>query len=258
MSRLTILSHQYFPFVISPYLSLRCTPLVRPTLEIHVSWLHLFFHVFLWLCALDFIWTPRVTCEKRHVSWLYHTLHESSNSIDCCAPLWNQCSQLSLCAHQPTCLLDQCAPCLVLFLVLIVAFYITVVLSITITLHGQICNAQPTTCRHNFNYTKGSKFESNLNTVLNNLVQDTSQTGFNTSEYGQSLDQIYGLLQCRGDTTVDQCYNCSQQANTTLRQNCGNASGGLIWFDDCFLRYENYSFFGQLDTTDNYGIFQYK
>jgi len=129
-------------------------------------------------------------------------------------------------------------------------FYITVVLSITITLHGHICNAQPTTCRHNFNYTKGSKFESNLNTVLNNLVQDTPQTGFSTSEYGQSPNQIYGLLQCRGDTTVDQCYTCSQQANTSLRQNCGNASGGLIWLDDCFLRYENNSFFGQLDTVD--------
>jgi hypothetical protein len=121
MSRIIILSHQDFPLVVSPCLSLRCTPLVRPTLEIHVSWLHLFFHVFLWLCALAFIWTPRFICENRHVSWVHYTLRESSNSIDCCAPLRNQCSQLSLCAHQPKFLLDQCAPCLMLFLVLIVA-----------------------------------------------------------------------------------------------------------------------------------------
>jgi len=128
-------------------------------------------------------------------------------------------------------------------------FYRIVVILIIITLHSQICKAfQLFQCNYNLNYTKGSKFESNLNTVMNRLVQNTSQTGFNTSEYGQSPDKIYGLLQCMGDTTVDQCHNCSQQANTNLLQNCGNARGGLIWPDNgCFLRYENYSFFGQLD-----------
>ena len=130
-------------------------------------------------------------------------------------------------------------------------FYRIVAILIIITLHSQICKAfQLFQCNYNLNYTKGSKFESNLNTVMNRLVQNTSQTGFNTSEYGQSPDQIYGLLQCRGDTTVDQCYNCSQQANTTLRQKCGNAVGGIIWLDYCYLRYENYSFIGHLDTTD--------
>jgi hypothetical protein len=27
---------------------------------------------FLWLCTLAFIWTPRVTCVKHHVSWVCH------------------------------------------------------------------------------------------------------------------------------------------------------------------------------------------
>eukprot|EP00253_Pinus_taeda_P034567 PITA_34567 len=116
--------------------------------------------------------------------------------------------------------------------------------------HSQICQAQLFTCHHNVNYTEGSTFEANLNTVMNSLIKDTLQTGFNTSVYGQSPDQVYGLLQCRGDATDEQCYNCSQEANTTLRQNCGNARGGLIWFTYCFLRYENYNFIGQLDTND--------
>ena len=127
-------------------------------------------------------------------------------------------------------------------------FYRIAVLLVIIILHSQSCKAQQVTCHHNVSYTKGSKFESNLNTVMNRLVQNASQTGFNTSENGQSPDQIYGLLQCRGDRTVEQCYNCSLQANTTLRENCENAGGGLIWYEECFLRYENYSFLGQLDT----------
>jgi len=137
----------------------------------------------------------------------------------------------------------------------ITLFYIIfVVPALLITFHGQVCNAQATSCTRGFNYTKGSEFESNLNTVLNNLVRDTSQTGFNTSEHGQSPNRIYGLLQCRGDATAHQCYNCSQRASTTIRQNqsCGNAVGGKIWMDGCFLRYENFTFIGQWSTVKRY------
>lgn len=129
-----------------------------------------------------------------------------------------------------------------------------VVLLIITTLHAGICKAQLTMCNHNVNYTKGSRVESNLNTVLNSLVQHTSQTGFNTSEHGQGSDQIYGLLQCRGDTTADRCYNCSQRARSTVQQSCGNAVGGRIWMDVCYLRYENYSFSGKLDS---FGMYTY-
>lgn len=134
-------------------------------------------------------------------------------------------------------------------------FYIIVVVPafIDITLHGHICNAQVfPLCNLGFNYTKGSKFESNLNTVFNSLVRHTSQTGFNTCVHGQNPDQIYGLLQCRGDATAAQCYNCSQQATSGIRQNCGNSVGARIWLELCYLRYENYSFIGQLDTNGGY------
>jgi len=137
----------------------------------------------------------------------------------------------------------------------IMLFYIIVAVpTLIITLNGQICHAQDyySMCNRGFNYTKGSEFESNLNTVFSNLVQHTSKTGFNTSMYGHSPDQIYGLLQCRGDATAAQCYNCSREATTAVRQSCGNGFGGKIWFDSCYLRYENYSFIGQLSTHELY------
>eukprot|EP00253_Pinus_taeda_P022062 PITA_22062 len=132
-------------------------------------------------------------------------------------------------------------------------FYGMALLFMIITLQSHICKAaaiQHSTCDHNFNYTTDSKYERSLNSVMTRLIKDSSHTGFNTSENGQ----VYGLVQCRGDITSDQCYICSQEAYTTLRQKCGNAGGGLMWFEDenCFLRYENYSFFGQKDTTDGW------
>lgn len=122
-----------------------------------------------------------------------------------------------------------------------------------ITLQSQICKAlQYSICHNNVSYATDSEYERNLNSVMTRLIKDSSHTGFNTSENGQ----VYGLVQCRGDTTPDQCYICSQKANATLRQICRNACGGFIWFEDenCFLRYENYSFFGQLDTTDHWYV----
>ncbi|XP_057822161.2 cysteine-rich receptor-like protein kinase 44 [Cryptomeria japonica] len=102
-------------------------------------------------------------------------------------------------------------------------------------------------CNEN-NYTS-SKFESNLNIVLNNLVNNTSsKNGFSTSVSGQTPDRAYGLLQCWRDATVDDCFRCSQEAHFTIRQQCGNASGGRAWLPKCFIRYENYSFAGILDT----------
>eukprot|EP00253_Pinus_taeda_P029351 PITA_29351 len=104
-------------------------------------------------------------------------------------------------------------------------------------------------CNGRSEYTEGSTFESNLNIVFDRLVQGAMQTGFNISVYGQSPDKVYALLQCREDMTVDQCYNCSQFATHMLKQNCSPATGGSIWPFHCFLRYENYNFIGQMDTS---------
>ena len=131
-------------------------------------------------------------------------------------------------------------------MILTTLFYIAIII-----LHGEMCNAQPFIC-NGYQYRNGSKFERNLKTVLNNLVQHTSQTGFNTSVYGQSPNQIFGLLQCRGDTTVDKCYNCSLLITSQIKQFCGNGVGARVWFDLCYLHYENNSFLGQMEDSGIY------
>eukprot|EP00253_Pinus_taeda_P009069 PITA_09069 len=131
------------------------------------------------------------------------------------------------------------------FMILMV-LYITVVHVLVTTIHGEMYKAQGYLCNYGAQYTSGSKFESNLKTVFNNLVQRTPQTGFNTIVNGQSPDRVSGLLQCRGDTTVDQCSNCAKFVTSSIKNFCGNGVGARVWFDFCYLRYENYSFIGQM------------
>jgi len=123
-----------------------------------------------------------------------------------------------------------------------ILLYISVVLPLIITIDAEIQNDHRFRCRNDSYYAEGSDFQINLNTVLHGLVQNTSQSRFNTSVYGQSPDRVYGLLQCRGDTTKDQCNYCSQEANSNIRQYCGNPFDGIIWFDLCYLRYNNSPF----------------
>jgi len=107
------------------------------------------------------------------------------------------------------------------------------------------------TCSNASTYADGSTFSSNLNRVMGDLVNNESQRGF-TSSYGQSPNRIYGLLECVGNIAQLDCSICSQQANSSVREFCGNSIGGRVWLNNCFLRYENYSFFTKLDTSGTY------
>jgi serine/threonine protein kinase len=48
------------------------------------------------------------------------------------------------------------------------------------------------------------------------------------------------------------CSTCSKLANDSVRQLCGNATGGRVWLGHCFLRYDNSTFFSKLDTDGTY------
>ena len=124
-------------------------------------------------------------------------------------------------------------------------------LYLIIVVLAQICNAvteTPSTRCENGNYTEGSAFERNRKILFDSLVQGANQTGFNSSVYGESPDKIYGLFQCRADMTVDQCYTCWQLATTSIQQQCGRTVGARCWPFHCFLRYQNYSFIGTMQT----------
>ena len=107
-------------------------------------------------------------------------------------------------------------------------------------------------CNLTTNYTNASTFVRNVNTALNTLhvdIKNTSQGRFNTCVYGQSPNQIYAFLQCRGDGTAEECYNCSQQAKLDVIKYCGNFVGSRVWSKFFFLCYNgNYNFTRHIDS----------
>ncbi|PON65975.1 Gnk2-like domain containing protein [Trema orientale] len=114
---------------------------------------------------------------------------------------------------------------------------------------GDFCNTET-------EISKGSKISANIDNLLPELVLKTPQTGFVTSFYGKGEDRVYGLSQCRGDVSTQDCSTCVQDAANQIRKRCTNEADARIWYDYCFLRYNNKStFIGQVDTS--YGIFYF-
>uniref|UniRef100_J3LMH8 Gnk2-homologous domain-containing protein n=1 Tax=Oryza brachyantha TaxID=4533 RepID=J3LMH8_ORYBR len=93
-----------------------------------------------------------------------------------------------------------------------------------------------------------SKAVASINSVLTDLVsQGSAGGGFATSSAGKGPNVIYGLAQCRGDVSAGDCQAClASAANQILT--CNYQSDSRIWYDYCFMRYENENFIGQMDT----------
>ncbi|KAI3461813.1 hypothetical protein Pfo_018476 [Paulownia fortunei] len=101
--------------------------------------------------------------------------------------------------------------------------------------------------------TNGStQISRNINNLLAKLVSGTVQNGFTATSYGEGEAQIFGLAQCRGDVSRDDCSGCIQDAANDIRRLCPNQADARIWYDYCFLRYKTVSFFGEVDTSGIY------
>uniref|UniRef100_J3LMH9 Gnk2-homologous domain-containing protein n=1 Tax=Oryza brachyantha TaxID=4533 RepID=J3LMH9_ORYBR len=104
------------------------------------------------------------------------------------------------------------------------------------------------------NYCSGNSLAGNgkavasINSVLTDLVSKGSAGGgFATSSAGKGPNVIYGLAQCRGDVSAGDCQAClASAANQILT--CNYQSDSRIWYDYCFMRYENENFIGQTDS----------
>lgn len=112
---------------------------------------------------------------------------------------------------------------------------------------GQFCN--------NSTKISSAQISKNIDTLLPKLVSGTSQYGFIKTSYGEGEAQVYGLAQCRGDVSSEDCSTCIHDAADEIRKRCPNQSDSRIWYEYCFLRYSTRNFFGQVDT--GFGIYIY-
>ncbi|XP_047177841.1 cysteine-rich receptor-like protein kinase 25 [Vigna umbellata] len=102
----------------------------------------------------------------------------------------------------------------------------------------------------------GSAFQFNLDTLLRRLSNATTDNGFNkTTVTGENpSDSVFGLFMCRADVPSQLCRQCVNKAAQQLALDCSYSQQALIWYDDCMLRYSNYSFFSTLDTRPKFTV----
>ncbi|KAH7836348.1 hypothetical protein Vadar_000205 [Vaccinium darrowii] len=120
-----------------------------------------------------------------------------------------------------------------------------------VIIHGSLVTAQFLTeiCSNKGNYTAGSNFKINLYRVLfNSLYVDSSNSIFSNRTEGQDPDTVYGLFLCQGNVSAADCQNCIYIASQTILSRCRFRKEGIIWLNQCMLRYSYTSFFSELET----------
>ncbi|XP_076922432.1 cysteine-rich receptor-like protein kinase 2 [Bidens hawaiensis] len=92
---------------------------------------------------------------------------------------------------------------------------------------------------------KRTKFIANFLKSMEeiNTKMQTSHTG--TIVTGTGTETTYVLAQCYGDISTTECLLCCAEARTSL-PSCLPNVGGRVYLAGCFMRFENYSFFGEV------------
>lgn len=99
------------------------------------------------------------------------------------------------------------------------------------------------------NYTPGSAYESNRNSLLTSLVNSATYSSYNnfTIMGSSPQDVIYGLYQCRGDLSMPDCAACVARAVSRVGVLCSQACGGVLQLQGCYVKYDNATFLGVED-----------
>lgn len=93
-------------------------------------------------------------------------------------------------------------------------------------------------------------YESNLNSLFTSLVDSACVSNYNKFEISQSHVVVYGLYQCQGDLSSSKCKDCVANSVNQLKTTCPLSTGGTIQLDECFVKYDNISFFGTQNTME--------
>ncbi|KAK8493752.1 hypothetical protein V6N13_062888 [Hibiscus sabdariffa] len=136
----------------------------------------------------------------------------------------------------------------------------TSVLILLFTLSLGICHADLNQnsgllCSAADNSTSESSFRVNLDNLLGLLTEKRpSSNGFFKTTVGKRSGKIYGLIQCRGDVSADNCANCTREAFAVALRDCSKSKNVQVWFTWCSLHYSGEHFFGVWDQ-DSAAIF---
>lgn len=98
------------------------------------------------------------------------------------------------------------------------------------------------------NYTYNGPYQTNLNTLLSDLPSKIDEHGFYNFSFGEIPNEVHAIAMCRGDIEHEACRSCIQNATTKLTKICPNSKEAIGWYENCTLRYSNWSISGSLAT----------
>ena len=126
-----------------------------------------------------------------------------------------------------------------------VSFIFTILIPFTVTLHL----IAPFCIHERGNYTNGSMYEANLNSLLTSFSNTTVAYGFYHSSAG---GEVTGIGLYRGDVGPEDCRSCMNTSSHELRRVCPNSKEAIIYYDVCTLRYSNRSILGNWELNPNH------
>ncbi|RWR88318.1 cysteine-rich repeat secretory protein 38-like protein [Cinnamomum micranthum f. kanehirae] len=97
-------------------------------------------------------------------------------------------------------------------------------------------------------------FKTDLFSLLFNLSGIAAASGFSKSFLGDDPNRVYGLAQCRGNLAPENCLGCLVSAFYDLQRVCTNSTKAVLWYDNCYFRYSNESFYGIMDEEGLYTV----
>ncbi|MCL7044086.1 hypothetical protein MKW94_009864 [Papaver nudicaule] len=99
------------------------------------------------------------------------------------------------------------------------------------------------------NYTANSTYGSNLNLLISSSLSVfrsvvSVENEHRSASYGSDPDTAYGSYQCRSDLKSKDCEDCFDSVTGDIlnKIRCPNSKQGILWYEECILRYSNHSF----------------
>ncbi|CAJ2666847.1 unnamed protein product [Trifolium pratense] len=104
-------------------------------------------------------------------------------------------------------------------------------------------------CSSNKNFTFSNTFKVHLTTLFSYLSSNATKSLFHKVDVANST---FGLFMCRGDVSFSICELCVKNATQRITKECDNFQEGIIWYNQCMIRYSNYNFFSLVDKNHVY------
>lgn len=100
-------------------------------------------------------------------------------------------------------------------------------------------------------------YVDNYNKMVAEMEEDMAHDMFAFREMGEKPNRLYVFSQCMGDLSGEECKMCFGTIRDVL-PGCFPATGGRVFFDGCFIRAENYSFFRHTIEPDDLMVRNYQ